>query len=113
MTVTINMVFAIAVITLATGAVPEFQMRMTDICSSAYCAAVVIWRLRCCFCCFIGTGIKLNDLGLSLGTSFLVEQSFCICPPRNRHNVQHIFAKEQEKYNQRNHRKEIIREGIS
>ena len=92
MAVVADMVFAVAVVAFAAGAVPEFQLRIAHIGSAADGAAVGVVCLGSGFASTAG-GIKLDHLRLLC--SLLPESVFYTEAPGGRQYVDHIFAEKQ------------------
>ena len=107
----INMVLTVAVITLAPGAIPEFQLRIAYIRSSADGAAVGIGGFGRSGGCLIGACAgerdNLRPFGF-FGGSYLPEKTAKICHPGYRDHIQNIFAKEQEIVGKSDYREEVI-----
>ena len=110
MTVIVDVLFAVAVIPFAPGAVTEFQFGIADVCSSTDRTAVGIGSFWCGLVCLIRTGVELDDLCLLLG--LLPEQPSGIDSPAHGNDIQYILAKEQEVVCQRNHGEQIVGEGV-
>ena len=108
-----DMVFAIAVITVTPGAVPELQIRMGDIRGTADSAPVGVGSSGYSGGSLIGTCIKGNGLVLSVGGGILCTLSCpsCIDSPGDRKYIGHIGAEEQEIVGQGDQAEEIIGEG--
>ena len=107
------MVFTVAVIAVAPGAVTEFQIRMGYICSAADSTPVGIGRFGFCGGRFIGTGIERNDLWLLFCRSRLfafADHPTEIGSPGNGNHIQYIFAEEQEIVGKGNDTEQIIGE---
>lgn len=101
MLVVADMVFAVAVVAIAAGAIAEFQLRMGNVRPAAEGAAVVIGGLGSGHRGLIRPGRgEGNDRGaLGLGGGLLrlfLKQPSCVDPPAYREYVHHIFAEEQE-----------------
>ena len=95
-----DMILAVAVITLAAGAVTEFQLRVGGVGSAADGAFVGVVCFGFGVGGLIGTGGREGDDfapggGLSGGPSG-------VGPPAQRKNIDHIFSEEQEIVAQRN-----------
>ena len=94
-----DMLFAIAIIAVAPGAVAEFQLRIGDVRSAADSTLVVIG-------CFDGSNAGLirpgGGEGNGLGSGgwrilfLLPEQPGCVDPPGHGENIDNILAEEQE-----------------
>ena len=108
-----DVVFAIAVVAIAPGAVAELQIRMGDICGTADSASVGVGRLGRGGGCLVGTGIKGDGLVLGVGGGILCTLSCpsCIDPPGDRKYIGHIGAEEQKIVGQGDQAEEIIGEG--
>ena len=83
-----DVVFAVAVITVATGAVTEFQFRVGNISSSANGAAVGVGRFYTGVGSFIRAGgVELDGLFTGCAFGRFPEQTSCIDPPGHRDHV--------------------------
>ena len=93
-----DMVLAVTVVTFTAGAIPEFQLRIGYISTTADGAFVGIGGFCGSGRCLVRAGRgKGNDLGLSLFTLFLtLKEPSGICLPGNRDEVQYILTEEQE-----------------
>ena len=111
MAVVADMVFAITIVALAPGTVPEFQFRIADVGSAADGAPVGIGGFLL-FDGFIRTGVKLDDLWLFGLNRLFAEFSLCLDPPGQGKNVQYVLAEEQEVVGKRDYREQIVWEGI-
>ena len=109
-----DVVFAVAVVAIAPGTVPEFQIGMGYVSSSADCTAMGVGSLRFGNCCLIGPCFrKRNNLGtFRLLLRFLSEQPPGVDTPGNRNDIQHILAKEEKIVGKGNNGEEVIGEGI-
>ena len=90
-----NVIFAIAVVALAAGAVPEFQIRIAHIGAAANGAAMGIGDFLL-FRCGFGLCVKGNDFG-PLGSrmrNFLAKHSGDLSAPCQGDNVQYVLAEE-------------------
>ena len=112
MAVIADMFLAIAIVALATGAIPEFQFRIADICSAADGAAVGIGGFGCGFCGFVGASIKGDNFRPFLLNRLFLKKSSSVDPPAHGDYIQHIFAEEQEIVGQGNHGEQIVGEWI-
>ena len=92
MGVVADVLFAIAVITLAAGTVAELQVGVGNICFSADGAAVVIGR-GCFFGVLIAGNIEMDHLGLRCVMTALAAQ---LDPPGHRQQISHIRPEEKE-----------------
>ena len=114
MGVVADVIFAVAVVTAAAGAVAEFQLRIGHIGTAADGALVSIGCFRLSDAGFVRAGAGEGD-DLRLGGSRLrgsAEQPAGIEPPGNRNHIQHILAEEQEVIGQGNNGEEIAGESI-
>ena len=101
-----DMVLAVAVVTVAPGAVAEFQIRMADIGSAADSTAVVVIGF---LGCLLGIHMELDDL-VSLGLGRFAEFLLHLDAPASGQEIQHIHSKEQEVVGKRNDAEEIAGE---
>ena len=108
MAVIVDMVFAVTVVALTAGAVPELQFRVADIGFAADGAAMGIVCLGSRLAA--AGGIKLDYLG-PLGR-LLPESGLCAETPGRRQYIDHILAEEQEVVGKGNDAEQIIGEGI-
>ena len=106
-----DVIFTVAVISAATGAVAEFQIRMGHIGSSADGTPVGVGRLGSGGGSLVGTGIEADHLGLILACLLLFEQTGEVDPPGSGDHIQHILAEEQEVVGKRNDAEQIAGEG--
>lgn len=95
MGVVVDVVFAVAMISVTTGAVPELQVGMTDIRSAADGTAVII---RCFFRCSfaVAHSVKLNRWLLRSRLCLFAEFSSGVDSPGERDQIYHIFSENQE-----------------
>ena len=107
------MVFTVAVVSLAAGAVTEFQFRIGHVRAAADGTAMGIRCLGLGDAGLIGTGIGEGHHLRLFGSTSLFSQALRIDPPAHGQDIQHIFAKEQEIVSKRNDREQIIRERIA
>lgn len=107
--VVVDVLFTVAIISLATGAVTELKFRIADVGSATDGAAVGIGRFHRCLCGFVRTGVELDDLCLLLG--LFPEQSPGVDSPTHGNYVQNVFSEEQEIVCQGNHGEQIVGEG--
>ena len=110
MAVIADVLFAVAIISLAAGAVTEFQFWIADVRSAADRAAVGVRCFHRGLGGFVRTGVELDDLCLLLG--LFPEESSGIDSPAHGNDVQNVLAEEQEIVSQRNHGEQIVREGL-
>ena len=114
MGVVADVIFAVAMIAAAAGAVTELQFRMTCIGATTDGTFVGIGclRLHCMLliCSRAGERNNLRTLGRAL--VILVEQPANFQTPGHGNHIQHICAKEQEIVCKRNDGEEIIGEGV-
>ena len=95
MAVIADVILAVAVIAIAPGAVTELQLRIGDVVSSAYGAAVGVGCFGCSLGGFIGAGIKPDHLGtLRSGSGLFPEQPGCVDAPGPGNHVEDILSKE-------------------
>lgn len=87
MRVVIDVIEAIAMVTIATGTVPKLQLRVGNICPTAYGAAVAVIG----FCC--GGSVAAGE-GDYLGNSLFCRSPFC--SQNWREDVFYIFTEEQK-----------------
>ena len=103
-----DVVFAVAVIAVAAGAITEFQLRIGHIGSAADGALVGV--------SFLGnlersrTGSIGEGDSTGLGSGLLFEKSADFDPPGQRNHIQNILAKEQEVVSQGDQREQIVGE---
>ena len=117
MLVIADVVFAVAMVAIAPGAVPEFQLRVGYIRPSAYGAAVGVRCLGCGNGGLVGAGSgEGHHLGLFLpGCRLLLapaQEPGKIHPPVHGYHIQHILAEEQEVVGQGHDGEQVCREGI-
>ena len=110
-----DVIFTIAVVSVAAGAVTELQIGMGNVCPAADGAAVIVGDFGCCGGCLTGAGIEGDGLaGLSAGSILCTA---CIAagvdPPGLGQHIQHILAEEQEVIGQGDQAEEIVGEGAS
>ena len=108
----VDVILAVAVVALALGAVPEFQLRVRHIRPAADRALVGVGSLGGGVAGFVGTGVELDDLCPSCGLGLFPEQPGSVGTPAHRNYVQHVLPKEQEVVCKRYHREQIVGEGI-
>ena len=110
-----DVLFAVAVIAVAFGAVPELQIGIGKIGSAADSTAMGVGGFGLRGGSLIGTCVERNGLMLLIGSC--VSGPFCgssgVDPPGLGQNIQHIAAKEQEVIGQGNDAEEIVGEGGS
>ena len=100
-----DVVFTVAVVAFAAGAVTEFQIRMAYVSSAAYGAAVIIVGFGFC----LRGGFELNDL-MALGNGFLHLLAYLDTQGKGK-KIHHVRAEEQEVVGQRNDGEQIAGEG--
>ena len=111
MRMVINMILAVAVVAVTAGTIPEFQIRVGNVGSAAYGAAVMVGSGGLCGGCFVGTSlVKMNGLLVIGGFRLPLEKSGYIDLPGNRNHVAYIFAKEQEIVGKGNQGEQVIGE---
>lgn len=97
MLVVIDMFDAVAIVTFATRAVAEFQVRAVHIGASADGTFVGVGCFGLDGTCLIGTGIgKRNDFGTGFLAGLSLEQPPGIDPPRHGDDIQHVLAEEEK-----------------
>ena len=114
MGVAADVLFAVAIIAVAPGTVPEFQLRIGKIGSAADGAFVGIRRFWLCGGGFIGSCIERDDFRLLCcfaGLTGFSQHSPEIDAPGRRNYIQNIAAKEQEIVGQGDDTEQIVREG--
>ena len=95
MGVIVNMIFAVAVVAAAAGAVTEFQFRIAYIRAAADGAFVGVGRFGLCCGCLIRTCMREGDdlrfflLGC---VGFLAEKPPCIGTPGHGNHIQNVGA---------------------
>ena len=87
--VVVNVVFTVAVVAFATGAVPEFQFRIADIGSAADGTPVGVGCFGLCLGGFVGACVELDYLGLFLSGLFSSELALGVDPPGQGQYIQH------------------------
>ena len=110
MRVVADMVFTVAVISLAAGTVPEFQFGVRYIRSSANGTPVGIGGGGTGSGCLIGTCGRERNCACFL-SAFFLKQPAGVDTPGARNHIQYIFSKEQEIVGKSNQREEIVRPG--
>ena len=104
-----DMILTVAVVAVTAGAIPEFQIRVGDICSAAYGAAVMVGRCGFCGGSLIGTcTVKINGLLLIGNFRFPFKKSGKIDLPGYWNYVAHILAEEQEVVSKGNQGEQIV-----
>ena len=109
-----DVIFTVTIVTVASGAIAEFQIRMGNVSSAADGAAVGIRCLRCGSGSLIRTGVERDGSGtgvLCYGIFCALGRSAGIDPPGLGKYIQNISAEEQEVVGQGNHAEEIVGEG--
>ena len=110
MAVIADMLFTVAVVTLAPGAVAEFQFRIAHIGSAADGTPVGVICLGRFFALGLG-GFKTDHL---VSYRCLLPHFFLyLVPPGRRQHIYHILTKEQEVVCQTDDREQIVGEGIN
>ena len=105
-----DMLFTVAVIAAAAGAVAELQIRMGQVGLAANCTAVGIGSLLGGCCVILGCGgSELDDLGAGCGLTAVAADFIA---PGSGHQVQNIAAKEQQVVGDGNDGEEVGGEGI-
>ena len=111
-----DMVFTVAMVTVAAGAVTEFQIRMGNIRAAANGAPMRIRCLGGCGGCLVRTGVEGNHFGLLLvrsGARFsLAEEPAAIGTPGQGNDIQNFLAEEQEVIGQGNQGEKVVGEGV-
>ena len=93
----VDMVFAVAMVTLTAAAVPEFQIRIGNIRSAAYCTAVGVGILGLCHGGFVGPGAGEGDGFCSIWRfAVFLGQPLGVGSPCNREEIYHIITEEQQ-----------------
>ena len=109
--VTADVLFAVTVVAVAAGTVPEFQLRVADVGFSTDGTPVCIGGFGSSFAGLMRSGIEGDDFGFLLRRFF--ELPLCVDSPGQGKYIQHIFSEEQEIVCQRNNREEVIGERIA
>ena len=91
-----DMLFTIAMVALAPGAVPELKLGIADIGAAADRALVGVGRLDGSGAGFVRTGIEADDLGLLGRGGLFLKQPPGVDPPGPGNHIQHILAEEQQ-----------------
>ena len=105
MHMTVNVVLAVAVVTLAAGAVTELQLGVTDVCSAADGAFMGVELFHRGGGCLVGTG-KGDRAGLFGG--LLLKELPGIDAPGNGDDIQHILAEEQQVVADGDQREQVV-----
>ena len=111
MGVVIDVLFAVAVVALAPGAVPEFQLGEFGVRPAADSAAVGIGCYRLCCAGLIRACVREGNRAGFL-CRLLFEQPAGIDPPGQGDHIHNILAEEQEIVGKRNDTEQIVGEGI-
>ena len=110
------MILAVAMITAAAGAIAEFQIRMTYICTPADGAFMGVGGFRLRGGCFVGAcggeGDNFGTILLGCVILLLSEKAPRIGPPGHGDHIQYIFAEEQEVVGKGDDGEAVIGEGI-
>ena len=109
----VDVVFAVAVISCAAGAVTEFQLGITDICAAAYGTAVGIGCFDCGSGGLVRTGTgEGNDFCAILlrRIFFLLKQAAGVETPGYRKDIDKILAEKQEIVQQGNEGEKTVGE---
>ena len=97
MGVVIDVVLAVAMVTLAPGAVAEFQLRIGHIRAAADGAFVGVGGFGRCHRCLVGTGVGEGDgFGFLRFLGSSPEEAPGVHPPGHGEYIGHILAEEQE-----------------
>ena len=105
----VNVVFTVAVIAVAAGAVTEFQLRIRHIGSAAHGAFVGVRCLHSCGAGLIGAGSGEGD-GAGFCLRLLFEKSAGVEPPGQRNYIHNVLAKEQEIVGDGDKREQVVGE---
>ena len=108
-----DMILAVAMVAIAPGAVPEFQVRVRHISPAADGTFVGIGGFDRGGGGLVGAGAGEGDyLRAGFGFALSSEEPLGIEPPADGEDIQHILAKEQEVIGQADDREQIGGEGI-
>ena len=110
MGVIVDMLLAVAMVTVAAAAIAEFQFRIRNIRSAAHGAAVGIRR-----CAFLRATVEGDGTGLLTGRLFGRGMGYCfgrslLIFPNAGNNIQTILAKEQQVIQNGDQREQIVGE---
>ena len=107
-----DMLFAVAVVAVAAGAVPEFQVRVSDIRFTAYSAAVCLGGA--CGRCFAGVGRPKLDYFRAVSTiarGGLARGPVQFCSPGCGKQIHNVLTEEQQIVGDGNDGEKVGREG--
>ena len=108
--VTADVIFAVAVISPASGTVTKFQLWIGDVSAAADGALVGVWCLGLCDGCFVGSCIGEGDYLCLPGFFALVEQTGGIDSPGKGNYIQYILAEEEKIVGKGDNGEEVIGE---
>lgn len=110
MGVVADMVFTVAIVAVTAGAVPEFQLRVGYIGSSANGTAVIVWGFGSSDRGGVGTGGREGNGFAGSVALFLPEQPGEVGLPADGEDVHYILAEEEEIVQNRHQGEQTVRE---